>query len=140
MQLSPDLAFLLAIAGVLMIYIELLRPGTILPGLLGCCLIAIGGYVLWQNSPTLRGALLLACAAVCFVIEAFIATHFIAGAVATASLLAGAIVLLRPPFQINRVLACALSLGFGAITCVLAREARRARRNKWADVSTEQKR
>jgi membrane-bound serine protease (ClpP class) len=138
MHFSPDLAFLLAIGGILSIYIEVLRPGKIVPGLVGCCLAAVGGYSLWQDSPTLRGVLLIACAGLCFVLEAFIETHFIASAVGTASLMAGAVLLLPPPFQINWLLACMLSLFFGAITCLLAHAARQARRNKWADLSNEQ--
>lgn len=135
MHSSPNVPFLLAIGGVLLIYVEFTRPGKVLPGLSGACLLVVNGYSLWRDSPTPRGLLLIAAATVLFLVETFVNTRFVASAGATVCLASGAILLFHPPSPIHPALAMTASAVFGATTGFLAYAARTARRNKWADLA-----
>ncbi len=135
MHPSPNVPFLLAISGVLFIYVEFTRPGKVVPGLIGACLLVVNGYSLWRDSPTPRGLLLIATAAALFLLETFVNTRFVAPAAATVCLAFGAVLLFNPPSPIRPALAFTASIVFGLTTGFLAYAARTARRNKWADLA-----
>jgi membrane-bound serine protease (ClpP class) len=134
MGLGPNVAYVLTVFGLLAIYWELIRPGRIYPGMLGTAAALVGGYFLWRLGPTAYGLKLLAAAGIFFVVEACWNTHGLAGIAATAALVLGSWELFAGPRHIAAYLAFPLGLAFGAVTIWLSAGAKRARRNKRADL------
>lgn len=134
MRAGPNTAFLLLIIGVLLIYGEFLRPGRLVPGLLGSILAVTGAYWLWGNSPVVPGVLLIALSVLLLAIEAFLEAHFIAGILGTTSFTAGFYLLFPSDRRISPILAIPVSIVFGGVTTFLAFEAKRARQNKRSDI------
>lgn len=134
MGLGPNASFLMLIVGLLLIYGEFLRPGGLLPGLLGSVMAITAAYWLLGNSPAIPGLLLIMAAVLLLMAEALWDTHFIFGILGTISLLAGFSLLFPQERQIAPRLAIPVSIVFGAITCFLAFEGKRARRNKRSDL------
>jgi membrane-bound serine protease (ClpP class) len=133
--LSPGLALILATAGTLGIYSEFVLPGKVWPGTTGSMLLIWGAYSLAQYHPSMYGLILLAIAAVLFLVETFRETHLISGIAGIAALAAGFSTLLDKPRSIPPVLACLLSVILGSVTVYLANGAKRARRNKRIDLT-----
>jgi membrane-bound serine protease (ClpP class) len=132
--LGPNTSFVIAIFGVFGIYGELVRPGRIVPGVLGATSLLAGSYFLWRNSPAVLGIALTGGAAVLFAIELFLPVGGSAGALGTAALAFGACKLFARPPWIVPVIGIPLSIVFGAVTTFLACTSKRARRNKWSDL------
>lgn len=134
MGLGPNIAFVLTVLGLLAIYWELIRPGRIYPGTLGAAGMLVGAYFLWRLGPTAYGLKLLAAAGIFFVVEGCWNTGFLAGIAATATLAIGSWKLFAGPRHIAAYAAFPLSLAFGTATIWLSAGAKRARRNKRADL------
>jgi membrane-bound serine protease (ClpP class) len=134
MRVGPNVAFLILIVGLLLVYVELLRPGRLVPGLLGSLMAVAGSYSLWRNSPLTPGMLLLILAAVLLISETLWGTHFIPGLLGTLSLAGGFFLLFPPERRIAPGLAIPISIVFGVISTFLAFDAKRARRNKRSDL------
>ena len=134
MGLGPNVAFVLTVFGLLAIYWELIRPGRIYPGTLGAGAVLVGAYFLWRLGPTANGLKLLAVAGVFFIVEACWNTGGLAGIIATAALALGSWKLFAGPRHIAAYLAFPLCLAFGTVTIWLSAGAKRARRNKRADL------
>jgi membrane-bound serine protease (ClpP class) len=134
MRVGPNTAFLLLIFGVLSIYGEFLRPGRLVPGLLGSIMAITGAYWLWRNSPLAPGVLLIASAALLLTAEALWDAYFIPGILGTLTLLAGFWMLFPSERRIAPTLAIPVSIVFGSVTAFLAFEARKARQNKRSDL------
>jgi membrane-bound ClpP family serine protease len=132
--MGPNSAFCLFAAGLLGVYSELIWPGRVWPGVVGSGAAAAGGYWLWQASPTPLGLLLLATAVLLFVLDALAETSNMAGLSATAAMALGFSSLLAGPHPLKPVLTIPGCLGLGAITLMLNQAAKRARRNKRADL------
>lgn len=135
MPLGPNTAFILTICGVLTIYCEFVWPGRVYPGVLGSIALITGAYFLWRNSPSPAGFLLIGLAAALFLVEAFWPTAFVAGIAGTVSLSFGFCRLFPGPNRIAAGLAIPVCIVFGAISVFLAYGAKRARRNKWSDLT-----
>lgn len=133
--LAPSSAFVLAILGVLAIYCEFVWPGKVYPGVLGSIVLIIGAYFLWLNSPSRSGLLLIGLAVPLFLVETLWKTAFVAGIAGTALLSFGVCRLFIGPSRIGLGLAIPVCIVFGAISVFLAYGARRARQNKWSDVT-----
>jgi membrane-bound ClpP family serine protease len=136
MAIGPNLAFSLAVLGTLAVYFEFVRPGRVIPGLIGALLLISGGYWLARNSPAERGIILLTGAALLFVIEAIWNTYFVAALAGTIAMGLGALQLFRQEPRIHPALAVGLSVVFGGVTAVLACSARKSRKNKWSDLAS----
>jgi membrane-bound serine protease (ClpP class) len=134
MKVGPNAAFLLLIVGVLAIYCEFLRPGRLLPGLLGLAMAITGAYWLWRNSPAPFGLLLIVFAVLLLIAEAVWDAYFIPGLVGTICLVAGFSQLFQPPRRIAPGLSIPVSIIFGAVTILLGSQAKRAQRNKRSDL------
>lgn len=133
--LAPSTAFVLAILGVLAIYCEFVWPGKVYPGVLGSIVLIIGAYFLWLNSPSRSGLVLIGLAVPLFLVETLWKTGFVAGIAGTALLSFGVCRLFTGPNRIGLGLAIPVCIVFGAISVFLAYGARRARQNKWSDVT-----
>jgi membrane-bound ClpP family serine protease len=105
------------------------------PGVLGAVGLIIAAYFLWRSAPAGIGLLLIALAALLFLAEALWNTRFLAGIAGTTSLSFGFCRLFTGPNRISTALAIPVCIGFGAISVFLAYGARRARRNKWSDLT-----
>lgn len=132
--MGPNAAFLMLMFGVLLIYGEFLRPGRLLPGLLGSVMATTGAYWLCCNSPAVPGVLLVILGVLFLIAEALWDTHLIAGILGTISLLAGFSLLLPHAQRIAPSLDVPICIVFGAVTTFLAFEGKRARRNKRSDL------
>jgi membrane-bound serine protease (ClpP class) len=133
--LAPSTAFVLAILGVLAIYCEFVWPGKVYPGVLGSIVLIIGAYFLWLNAPTGIGLLLVGLAILLFLVETLWNTRFAAGIAGTTLLSFGVYRLFAGASRIGLGLAIPVCIVFGTISVFLAYGARRARQNKWSDVT-----
>jgi membrane-bound serine protease (ClpP class) len=134
MRVGPNVAFSILMVGLLLVYVEFLRPGRLLPGLFGSVMAVAGSYWLWRNAPLTPGILLLILAAVLLISETLWSAHFIPGLLGTLTTAAGFFLLFPPERRIALGLAIPISIVFGVTTTFLAFEAKRARRNKRSDL------
>jgi membrane-bound serine protease (ClpP class) len=129
---DPDIAVLLLIMGVLLIYIEFNVPGTIVPGALGvlCFLLALFAFNMLPIRHT--AVLLLIAAVVLILLEVKFSSHGLLALAGTVSLIFGLLTLVDgpPELRVHVSTAIAAGLTFGVITFVLAYLGLRARRNK----------
>lgn len=135
-MLGPNAACVLVIAGILGIYVECIRPGRVLPGVLGVAVLIFGAYSLDHLSPQPLGLALIAISVVLFAAEAIWDSYLLCGICAAAALAAGFRLLFEEPPRISLPLAIAAAAVLGVATIFLASAAKRARRNKRADLST----
>ncbi len=130
---DPNLAVLLLVGGVLLIYLEFNAPGTIIPGALGTLLVLTALFALNLLPLRYTAVMLLLAALVLAVLEIKIPSHGILAAVGIACLVFGLLTLVAgpiPELQVRWATALGVGVGFGAITGWLIRIALRARRNK----------
>ena len=129
---DPDIAVLLLIMGVLLIYIEFNVPGTIVPGALGvlCVLLALFAFNMLPIRHT--SVLLLVAAAALILLEVKFSSHGLLALAGTVSLIFGLLTLVDgpPELRVHASTAIAAGLTFGVITFVLAYVGLKARRNK----------
>jgi len=132
--LSPIAAVLLLTAGLLLIYLELNRPGFILPGALGLlsCLLAVDALAHRTLDPI---ALLLLLSAIALLsLDLLRPTRIPVAVAATLALVLGLRGLLSnqaTPLALSIAAGCGLVIGI--TTSLLTRIARRARANKGLD-------
>jgi len=129
---SPDAAIVTLILGILLIYLELNRPGTILPGALGLLLTLLAAAGLHSQKLNPNALLLLVVAAIFLLLSLRTKPDPWLTAAATLNLMAGFGLLTRSP-RVHPLIAIVCGLILGAGTSVLTRIARRARVNKGLD-------
>ena len=137
--IGPNTAFVLTIFGLLAIYAEFVWPGArvarvIGPGVLGLGSALTGVYFLWLHAPSTLGLELLGAGAALFGLDAIVSSYFIAGIAGTAAIAVGFWKLIDGPHGIQAALAFPLCTVFGIATVFLNERAKRARRNKRADI------
>ena len=133
LQNSPDLALVTATAGICLIFLELNRPGIILPGALGLLLLLLGAACLWQHAvqPYALLALSIATAALASNLHRVLSPWLLG--VSTLGLMLAFQFLLTPsagarPIHTATAIGCGGLLG--GLAGVLSRIAFRARRAK----------
>jgi membrane-bound serine protease (ClpP class) len=134
-NLSPDSALILLTLGLLLIYVELNRPGWIISGALGllASLFAMASLLRLELNPA---AIALICTAVALlVLDLLRRTQPTIAVAATLALVLGFshLVLGHGELRIHTVTAVVCGVVIGAGTSVLTRIARRARVNKGLD-------
>ncbi len=122
--LDPNLAFVLALAGLLGLYIEVTHPGLILPGVIGGISLVLALFAFNLLPVNWTGAALILLAIGMFVLEATVASHGILALGGIVAMVAGALMLVRGPIpqlriQLGTTLAVAIPLAF--ITVFLVR-------------------
>ena len=136
MQLSPDSSVLLFTCGILLIYVELNRPGSILPGAVGLLLALLSVAPLFHQHLNPAAILAIAIGILLLARSLRRSTTAITPVIATLCLIFGALFLVRQPINarvhIATAVPCGLLLGLG--TTILTRIARRARLNKGLDL------
>jgi hypothetical protein len=115
--MSPDRAILLLCVGVLLLYVELNRPGWIIPGAAGVLALLLAIASLAHNGVQMLAVLMCMMAAMMF-------------AAATLTLVLG-LCWLTPDAHARVAVPCGIMLGVG--TSLLTRIAHRARVNKGLD-------
>src|SRR5665213_1099623 len=129
---DPDVAVLLLIVGVLLIYLEFHVPGTIVPGALGvlCFLLALFAFNMLPIRHT--AVLLLIGAVVLILLEVKFSSHGLLALAGTVCLIFGLLsrVVVPPEMRVHTSTALAAGLTFGAITFILAYLGVKARFNK----------
>jgi membrane-bound serine protease (ClpP class) len=135
LHVSPDAALVLFTFGLLLIYVELNRPGAILPGTVGLTLALLSLASLLRLSLQASGLVLLCTAAVLLLFDLFRPSQLVVAIAATLALCLGFghIVVGPGDARIHSLTAAACGIVIGATTSVLTRLARRARANKALD-------
>jgi membrane-bound serine protease (ClpP class) len=131
---NPDVAILLLIAGMLLIYLEFNVPGTIIPGALGSLSVLLALFGLGMLPISHVALLLLMAAGALFLVEIKVPSHGVLGLAGVAALVFGLATLVDGPItemRVHRGVAVAAGIGFGGITLLLAWVALQARRNKF---------
>jgi membrane-bound ClpP family serine protease len=134
-HLSPDAALMVFTVGLLLIYVELNRPGWIVPGAVGLIgtLFAIASMVRMELN---AGAVALVSTAIALlVLDLLRRTQWIVAVAATLALVLGFdhLVLGAGGMRIHTVTAVGCGMVLGVGTSILTRIARRARANKGLD-------
>lgn len=133
-HLSPDVALVVLTVGLLLIYVELNRPGWIVPGAVGLIgtLFAVASLARMELNP---GAVAVVCTAIALLLlDLLRRTQWIVAFAATLALVLGFGYLVRGaggPVHMMTAVGCGLVLG--GCTSILTRIARRARANKGLD-------
>ncbi len=105
-----------------------------MPGLLGAAALVCGCYFLGRHSPAGAGLLFIGLATALFIVDAVYRTYFVAGALGTACLAVGTCKLFDPAPGITAGVAIPVSIVLGGVTMFLGTAAKRATRNKRADL------
>lgn len=126
---DPNLAFLILVAGGLLLYMEFTQPGMILPGVSGAILVLLGLLALSVLPINFAAVGLLVLAVVLFVLEAKIVSHGVLATGGVVSMVLGAVLLVEgpPELRIRWATALAVSIPFGLITVFLLSLVIRAR-------------
>jgi membrane-bound serine protease (ClpP class) len=101
--LDPNLALILALGGLLGIYLEITHPGLILPGVFGAISFILALFAFNMLPVNWAGAALILLAIVLFVLEATITSHGILGLGGIISMIAGGLMLVEGPIPQLRI-------------------------------------
>jgi membrane-bound serine protease (ClpP class) len=137
MPVGPNTAFVILLAGIGGIYWELVHPGRVIPGAAGIAAAITGACFLFRPPLETPGLFLLVSGIAFLAAEAFWGPPLVLGTIGTIALTAGFALLLPPPRRLVPQLAVPVSAVFGLVTALLASIAKRARRNKWADIEPQ---
>jgi membrane-bound ClpP family serine protease len=136
--MTPDQALLLTLTGILGVYCELVWPGRVVPGVAGALMAAVGVRGFTHMELSCWGLVFTGLGLAFFLIEAFWRVNLLAGAAGAVSLSVGACVLVDGPGGVSRAVALPACLIFSGLTLFLCWVAKRARRNKWSDLTDEE--
>jgi membrane-bound serine protease (ClpP class) len=119
---NPNVAFLLFLLGLLLVYVEVTHTGMVLPGVIGglCLLLAVTGFSFLPV--TAAGVLLILAAIGLFVAEVFIQSFGVLALAGVVSLALGAIMLVDLPeggMRVDPTLAITTAVAFGGIVMFL---------------------
>jgi membrane-bound serine protease (ClpP class) len=122
--LDPNLALILALGGLLGIYLEITHPGFILPGVFGAISFILALFAFNMLPVNWTGAALILLAIVLFVLEGTVTSHGVLALGGIISMIAGGLMLVEGPIPQLRVrLSTTLLVTFpiAIITVVLVR-------------------
>jgi len=122
--LDPNLALILALAGLLGLYVEITHPGLILPGVIGGISLILALFAFNMLPVNWAGAALILLAIVLFVLEATMTSHGILAIGGIVAMIAGGLMLVQGPIPQLRIrLSTTLAVTFplSIITVILVR-------------------
>src|SRR2546425_1979866 len=122
--LDPNVALILALAGLLGVYVEVTHPGLILPGVIGSISFILALFAFNMLPVNWAGAALILLAIVLFVLEATVTSHGILAIGGIVAMIAGGLMLVEGPIPQLRIrLSTTLAVAFpvAVITVVLVR-------------------
>ncbi len=133
-QLSPDVALVVLTLGVLLIYVELNRPGWVVPGAVGLTVALFAVASLARAGVNGAAVALVGSAVVLLGLGLRRQTPVVVAVAATLALVLGFAELVKgPSMGIHAGTAVGCGLMLGGATSILTRIARRARANKGLD-------
>jgi membrane-bound serine protease (ClpP class) len=124
---DPDRAWILILAGVVMIYREFMAPGHVLPGIFGAVAVCVGGYALFQHPWHGEAGALIAVGIGLVILQGFRRWHWAPSAAAAVFLTIGARRLTDPAIGI---LPAAAAIPLAMVSGYLLHTALSARRRK----------
>lgn len=133
LNMDPNLAFLLLVAGVLLLGIEFTHPGVSAPGVIGSILLVLGLFSLSYLPINWAAAGLIVLGFALIALEGWFPTHGMLTIGGAVSLLIGAVFLIdtpAPALRIHFSVALAVALTMGVISALLIRLVLRVRRSK----------
>jgi membrane-bound serine protease (ClpP class) len=101
--LDPNLALILALAGLLGIYLEITHPGFTLPGVLGAISLILALFAFNMLPVNWAGAALIVLAIVLFVLEATVTSHGVLALGGIISMIFGGLMLVEGPIPQLRI-------------------------------------
>src|SRR5690349_2065686 len=122
--LDPNLALILALAGLIGLYLEVTHPGLIAPGVIGAISLILALYAFNMLPVNWAGAVLIVLAIVLFTLEATVTSHGVLAIGGIIAMIAGGLMLVNGPIpQLQVHLSTALGVAFplAAITILLVR-------------------
>ena len=131
--MNPDLSVLLLTLGLLLIYLEVNTPGTVVPGAAGVLLVLLAFFALHMLPLNALGVFLCVIAVLFLMLEARYSTHGLLATAGILSLVVGLGILVDgplPQLQVAWGTAIGAGIGFGGVTAtlmVLGLESRRAK-------------
>src|SRR5207249_11708331 len=119
--LDPNLALILALAGLLGLYVEITHPGLILPGVIGGISLILALFAFNMLPVNWAGAALILLAIVLFVLEATMTSHGILAIGGIVAMIAGGLMTVEGPIpqlpiRLSTTLAVAITLSLIAVT------------------------
>ena len=122
--LDPNLALILALVGLVGLYLEVTHPGLVAPGVIGAICLILALYAFNMLPVSWAGALLILLAIVLFVLEATVTSHGILAIGGIIAMIAGGLMLVEGPIPQLRVrlsTTIGVAFPFAIITVVLVR-------------------
>jgi membrane-bound serine protease (ClpP class) len=122
--LDPNLALVLALAGLLGLYVEVTHPGMILPGVIGGISLILALFAFNMLPVNWAGAALIFLAIVLFVLEATVTSHGILAIGGIVAMIAGGLMLVEgpiPQLRIRLSTTLAVAIPLSIITVLLVR-------------------
>ena len=122
--LDPNLALVLALAGLLGLYVEVTHPGMVLPGVIGGISLILALFAFNMLPVNWAGAALILLAIILFVLEATVTSHGILAIGGIVAMIAGGLMLVEGPIPQLRIrfsTTLAVAIPVALITVVLVR-------------------
>ena len=122
--LDPNLALILALAGLLGLYVEVTHPGMVLPGVIGGISLILALFAFNMLPVNWAGAALILLAIVLFVLEATVTSHGILALGGIVAMIAGGLMLVEGPIPQLRIrfsTTLAVAIPVAGITVMLVR-------------------
>jgi len=122
--LDPNLALILAMAGIICLYIEMTHPGLVLPGVVGAISLVLALFAFNLLPVNWTGALLILVAITLFVLEATITSHGVLALGGCVAMIFGALMLVEgpiPQLRIQLATTLAVTIPVALITVFLVR-------------------
>lgn len=122
--LNPNVALVLALFGLLGLYVEITHPGLILPGVIGGISLILALFAFNLLPLNWTGVVLILLAIVMFVLEATITSHGILALGGIAAMVAGGLMLVQgpiPQLRIQLATTLAVAIPLALITVFLVR-------------------
>ena len=128
---DPNIALLLLSLGTLALFIELVQPGAIFPGVFGVIALVVGFFALSVLPFNWAGVALIVIAFVLLGLELFIPSHGVLGLGGAVALVLGGLLLTSgnpPEFQVSRWLVIGLAAAMGTMVLFVLLNILRIRR------------
>jgi len=122
--LDPNIALLLALAGLLGLYVEITHPGLIAPGIIGAISLILALFAFNMLPVNWAGAALILLAIALFVLEASVTSHGLLAIGGIVAMIAGALMLVEgpiPELRIRLLTSLGVALPMALITIVMVR-------------------
>ena len=121
---DPNLALVLALAGLLGLYVEITHPGLILPGVVGSISLILALFAFNMLPVNWAGAALILLAIVLFVLEATVTSHGILAIGGIIAMIVGGLMLVQgpiPQLRVRLLTTVIVSIPLAIITVFLVR-------------------